>query len=99
MERRDLLSLISMGTAASLAPGVAASAAFQKPPERPRGLPPLKITDIQTILTAPDKIRLVVVKVLTSEPGPRARHPAGRDPDLQGAREAPAVLHRGSLPA
>jgi mannonate dehydratase len=69
MERRDLLSLISMGTAASLAPRVEASAAFQKPPERPRGLPPLKITDIQTILTAPDKIRLVVVKVLTSEPG------------------------------
>jgi mannonate dehydratase len=58
-----------MGTAASLAPRVEASAAFQKPPERPRGLPPLKITDIQTILTAPDKIRLVVVKVLTSEPG------------------------------
>jgi mannonate dehydratase len=38
-------------------------------PPKPRGLPPLKITDIKTILTAPDKIRLVVVKVLTSEPG------------------------------
>jgi mannonate dehydratase len=32
-------------------------------------LPPLKITDIKTILTAPAGIRLVVVKVLTSEPG------------------------------
>lgn len=32
-------------------------------------LPPLKITDIKTFLTAPAKIRLVVVKVLTSEPG------------------------------
>jgi len=30
---------------------------------------PLKITDIKTILTAPANIRLVVVKVLTSEPG------------------------------
>jgi mannonate dehydratase len=29
----------------------------------------LKITDIQTILTAPARIRLIVVKVLTSEPG------------------------------
>jgi mannonate dehydratase len=36
---------------------------------RARGLPPLKITDVRTILTAPDRIRLVVVKVLTSEPG------------------------------
>jgi mannonate dehydratase len=34
-----------------------------------KGLPPLKITDVKTILTAPDRIRLVVVKVLTSEPG------------------------------
>jgi mannonate dehydratase len=34
-----------------------------------RGLPPLKITDVRTILTAPAGIRLVVVKVLTSEPG------------------------------
>ncbi len=30
---------------------------------------PVTITDVQTILTAPDGIRLVVVKVLTSEPG------------------------------
>jgi mannonate dehydratase len=34
-----------------------------------RKLPPLTITDVQTILTAPARIRLVVVKVLTSEPG------------------------------
>jgi mannonate dehydratase len=33
------------------------------------GVPSLKITDIKTILTAPARIRLVVVKVLTSEPG------------------------------
>ena len=29
----------------------------------------MKITDIKTILTAPGRIRLVIVKVLTSEPG------------------------------
>src|SRR5262249_12412686 len=32
-------------------------------------LAPLKITDVKTVLTAPAGIRLVVVKVLTSEPG------------------------------
>lgn len=30
---------------------------------------PVKITDIKTILTAPDRIKLVVVKIMTSEPG------------------------------
>ena len=34
-----------------------------------KGLPPLKITNIKTIMTAPNRIRLVVVKVETSEPG------------------------------
>jgi mannonate dehydratase len=34
-----------------------------------RKLPPLKITDVKTILTAPAGIRLIVVKVLTNEPG------------------------------
>src|SRR5205085_9641493 len=34
-----------------------------------RRLPPLRITDVQTILTQPANIRLIVVKVLTSEPG------------------------------
>jgi mannonate dehydratase len=40
-----------------------APAAAEKP------LTPLKITDVKTVLTAPAGIRLVVVKVLTSEPG------------------------------
>jgi len=34
-----------------------------------RGLPPLKITDVKTILTQPGGDHLVVVKVFTSEPG------------------------------
>lgn len=34
-----------------------------------RGLPPLKITDVKTILTQPAGDHLVIVKVLTSEPG------------------------------
>ena len=32
-------------------------------------LPALKITDVKTILTAPNGVRLVIVKVVTSEPG------------------------------
>lgn len=33
------------------------------------GLPPLKITDVKVITTAPNRIRLVVVKVYTDQPG------------------------------
>ena len=40
------------------------------PPWEPSGgLPALKISDVRAICTAPDGIRLVVVKVATSEPG------------------------------
>lgn len=41
----------------------------EPPPPANRNLPPLKITDIKTVLTAPAGIRLVVVKVITNEPG------------------------------
>jgi mannonate dehydratase len=37
--------------------------------ETSRGVPPLKITNVKAIGTAPDGIRLVVVKIETSEPG------------------------------
>jgi mannonate dehydratase len=74
MERRELLSLLTAGTAlagtnllSSRSP--AAQLWAQEQPQSARGLPALKIADIQTILTAPNGIRLVVVKVLTSEPG------------------------------
>lgn len=50
--------------------GLGAVAAGLPPAPVPvQGGSPLKITDVQTILTAPAGIRLVVVKVLTSEPG------------------------------
>jgi mannonate dehydratase len=76
MRRRDLLTLFPAGAAFGCA-GVMAGAgqnvgqvkSDRDASEKARGLPPLKITDIKTILTAPDRIRLVVVKVLTSEPG------------------------------
>ncbi len=73
MDRRNLLGFLSAGAAAgcaSLLSGSAPLAAAAQPStELKRGLPPLKITDVKTILTAPNRTRLVIVKVLTSEPG------------------------------
>jgi mannonate dehydratase len=78
MHRRDLLRLTTLGGAASLplllggpsgGNGIPRALADAPPPASDKKLPQLKITDVQTILTAPAKIRLVVVKVFTSEPG------------------------------
>ncbi len=75
MNRRDALTTISMAGGASLIPSAEAlagsltseaSATFQ---QAVRGTAPVKIRDIKTILTAPNRIRLVVVKVETTEPG------------------------------
>jgi mannonate dehydratase len=73
MNRRDWLTSTSLAGGLAL-PMLAAGrlALAQEPRPAPLasvGQRPLKITDIQTILTAPARIRLVVVKVLTSEPG------------------------------
>ena len=66
MNRRQWLTWSTAAGAAGL-PFLAGRAAAQ--PANDKKLSPLKITDIKTILTAPARIRLVVVKVLTSEPG------------------------------
>ena len=75
MNRRDALTSISMAGGASLIPAAeslagalapGASATFE---QAVRGTAPVKIRDIKTILTAPNRIRLVVVKVETTEPG------------------------------
>jgi mannonate dehydratase len=69
MNRRDLLRWAPLGAGLPLLfPGRNATAQPPNPAEGKK-LPPLKITDIKTILTAPANIRLVVVKVLTNEPG------------------------------
>lgn len=67
MKRRDLLamSLLSAGGAGLV--GLPAPA-LAKNPTKGR-LSPSKITDVKVVLTAPERIRLVVVKVETSEPG------------------------------
>ena len=66
MNRREWLSRTALTSSATLpwlasGPGRALA--------QPAGQKPLTITDVKTILTAPAKIRLVVVKVMTSEPG------------------------------
>jgi mannonate dehydratase len=71
MHRRQWLKSLSLGAGLTCLPGgpfdATRSAASQE--SAARKLPPLKITDVKTILTAPAGIRLVVVKVFTSEPG------------------------------
>jgi mannonate dehydratase len=69
MKRRDILKNLSLGAGATLlAAPIAQSFAEPKGKALPVSSSP-KITDIKVILTAPNKIRLVVVKVMTSEPG------------------------------
>jgi mannonate dehydratase len=74
MKRRDALRGLSGGMLAAAGGALLPDALgpvlrAQEKPAAPSGLPPLRITDIKTILTAPNRIRLVVVKVVTSEPG------------------------------
>jgi mannonate dehydratase len=66
MKRRDALRTLAaapVGLLASPSPLAAAQAVAR------RGMPSPKITDVKVILTAPAGSDLVVVKVLTSEPG------------------------------
>jgi mannonate dehydratase len=62
MDRRQWLQLIGVGAGASLVANEAKAAKASVDKK-------LKITDVKTFLTAPAGIRLIVVKVLTSEPG------------------------------
>src|SRR5687768_8839034 len=69
MQRRDLFRLGALAGAGSL-PFLLGGAPRATPATTGgKKLTPLKITDIKTFLTAPARIRLVVVKVITSEPG------------------------------
>ena len=75
MDRRTWFKTTSLGAGAIGLPWLTGGTLRAATPDSPRAaadgkqLPPLKITDIKTILTAPAKIRLVVVKVLTNEAG------------------------------
>src|SRR5437762_5147439 len=72
MKRREALRKLSAGTLAVTSVWTSPHLdAFQATPSVPqaRTAGRVRIRDIQTILTAPDGIRLVIVKVHTSEPG------------------------------
>lgn len=63
MNRRTALGLAGGGLLAGPGPLAAAQVAAR------RGMPALKITDLKVILTQPGPDHLVIVKLLTSEPG------------------------------
>lgn len=74
MNRRELLRASSVGMGAAGLPLIEAlnAGVFAQGPAGAadgRRLPPLRITDVRTILTQPAGIRLVVVKVMTNEAG------------------------------
>src|SRR6516164_9490322 len=69
MERRDLLKAVAAGLPAAAALTPSAFAQGPRSAAEGRKLPRLRITDVRTILTQPAGIRLVIVKVLTSEVG------------------------------
>ena len=76
MNRRDAITSMSMAGGASLLPpgrslaeALRAEAQRSVSSRRCAAPAPVKIRDIKTILTAPNGIRLVVVKVETTEPG------------------------------
>lgn len=66
MHRRNLLKSVG-GAGAGLLAGAGPLAQAQETARR--GMPPLKITDVKVILTQPGNDHLVVVKVMTNEPG------------------------------
>src|SRR3984893_52847 len=75
MNRREAIRSLSFASGASLLAstpslaGVVASKSAASCAQALRGTAPVKIRDIKTILTAPNQIRLVVVKVETTEAG------------------------------
>ncbi len=75
MNRRDVIRSLSLAGGASLLGSKELLAEALTPKTNPaytqavKGLSSPKITNIKTFLTAPNRIRLVVVKVETSEPG------------------------------
>ena len=73
MNRRDAIGTLSLGGASLLAseslPEALTPNIHPGYAQAVTGTAPVKIRDIKTILTAPNRIRLVVVKVDTTEPG------------------------------
>jgi mannonate dehydratase len=71
MNRRDWIKGFGLGATAGAFGVLSRADAFaaETNAQSAKGLPPLKITRVRAIKTAPQRTRLVVVKVETSEPG------------------------------
>jgi len=71
MDRRNLIKGLGLSVAAGTLGIITKSdeVLANEYAKATKGLPPLKITNVKAILTAPQRIRLCVVKVETSEPG------------------------------
>jgi mannonate dehydratase len=75
MNRRDVIGTLGLGGSGALLASRDALADALRPAPPPayaqavRGTAPVRIRRISTLLTAPNNIRLVVVKIETSEPG------------------------------
>lgn len=69
MNRREMLARSAVATPALLPWFLSSASRAAQPPVPPVKGDAIKITDVKTFLTAPANIRLVVVKVVTSEPG------------------------------
>lgn len=72
LNRRNALKMISAGSAVGLLgffPSPQERAEKKSTPQWQAGLPPLKITDVKVIATAPEGSNLIIVKVETNEPG------------------------------
>src|SRR5437868_11553518 len=76
MHRRDWLKCSTLGVGAAALPltqaleaGAFAQGVGPQAAAQGQNLPGLRITDVRTVLTQPAGIRLVVVKVITNEPG------------------------------
>lgn len=73
MKRRQALNILAAGGAAmaglSETVGAASAYAQEKAAPATKAMEPIQITDVKVVCTAPERIRLVVVKVETSDPG------------------------------
>jgi mannonate dehydratase len=69
MNRRQMLTRSAIAAPAALPWFLSSTCRSAQPPAPSAKGDSIKITDVKTFLTAPGNIRLVVVKVLTSEPG------------------------------
>ncbi|MEO5593677.1 MAG: enolase C-terminal domain-like protein [Chitinophagaceae bacterium] len=67
--RRNLMKMLALGSAGLLTHPFANSQAPAISKQYKAGMPPVKIKSVKAIITAPEGINLIVVKVETTEPG------------------------------